>query len=187
MRSACEKICMKFLLMVFVGLISLFWIAASQAKDHSENDTSREVLARLDLDKKVTANVDTILAQYEVKLAEQRELLRKAQSAQFDAIGRSEDLKKAAKEKYDKEDQRFKNITRERNAKIKQALPPALAAKYERGMKLIEERTIKHVQILDDIAMDKIDVQKAKQKDQYLYKEYGKKLDAEVGRLKKKQ
>ncbi len=205
MRTVSGKIRMKLLLVVFVVLVSSFWAATGQAGDDPEEMASREVVARLKLSTEVKAKVNAIFAEYKGKIAAREKTADEAKNKAFDALfdsmenKASEDDVKAATKKWDEELEKYRTTIHERDAKVKQALSPALATKFERGMKLVAEREAKYDAVYNEgLARAKKDLQDGKQrteeekkkdaeesKKKYdaIEKEYDKKLDEQVGKL----
>jgi Skp family chaperone for outer membrane proteins len=205
MGTVCGKIRMKTLLVFFVVLVSSFWAANSQAGANSREMASLEVVTRLQLSTEVQAKVNAIFAEYKGKIAARQKKLDEAYHKTMDAAFAkmsnkgSGDAVKAAKEKWVKETKLYTITIHERDAKVKQALPLAVAATFERGMKLIAERNEKFQAVNDEaFARMKKELQdgqqiteeeqneledEARKKYEAIDKEYDEKLDAEVGRL----
>jgi len=205
MRTVSGKIRMKLLSVVFVVMVSSFWAAVGQALVYPEEDCSREVVARLKLGAEVKAKVNAIFAEYKGKIAAREKAAdvaeQKILDVSFDKLTNkaSEDDVKAANEKHNEETKKLRATIHERDAKVKQALPLALATKFERGMKLVAERNAKYYAVLDEtFARGKKDLQDGKQRTEEekkkdaeeskkkfdaIEKEYDKKLDEQVGKL----
>jgi hypothetical protein len=173
--------------------------ANSQAGDNTEENASQEVLARLQLSPAVKAKVDAIFAEYKGRIEAREKALDEAYGKAMDAAFAkatnkgSEDAVKAAKEKWDEETKLYSTTIQERDAKVKQALPPASAAKFARGMTLVTERHEKCQAVFNESfakmrenatqeETKKIEAE-ANEKLDAIYNDYNKKLDAEVGRL----
>jgi Skp family chaperone for outer membrane proteins len=199
MGTVCGKMRIKTLLVFFVVLVSSFWAVNSQAGDNTEENASQEVLARLQLSPAVKAKVDAIFAEYKGRIEACEKALDEAYGKAMDAAFAkaankgSEDAVKAAKEKWDTATKLYSTTIQERDAKVKQALPPALAAKFARGMTLVTERNEKRQAVFNESfakmrenatqeETKKIEAE-ANEKLDAIYNDYNKKLDAEVGRL----
>ena len=199
MGTVCGKIRMKTVLVFFVVLIASFWAVTSLAGDDSEENASQEVLARLQLSPAVKAKVDAIFAEYKGQIEARAKALDEAYGKAMDAAFAkaankgSEDAVKAAKAEWDTATRLYSTIIRERDAKVKQALPPASAAKFARGMTLVTERHEKCQAVFNESfakmrenatqeETKKIEAE-ANEKLDAIYNDYNKKLDAEVGRL----
>jgi Skp family chaperone for outer membrane proteins len=204
-RTVYGKIRQKLLPVVFVVLAFSFLAANSQAGDNTEENASQEVLARLQLSPAVKAKVDAIFAEYKGQIEARGKAMDEAYGKAMDALFAkatnkgSEDAVKAAKEKWDEETRLYSTTIQERDAKVKQALPPASAAKFARGMKLVAERNAKKQAVMKaGFARVTKDAQAAKPKSEAeiqkdidddeeklnaIDTEYGKKLDAEVGKV----
>jgi Skp family chaperone for outer membrane proteins len=202
-RFVRRKIRQKLLPVIFVVLVSSFWAAGGFAGDDPEEIAAWEVFTRLTPSTDVKAKVNAIFAEYKGKIEAREkamdEAYQKALDAKFSAIKNkgSEDAAKAAKEKWDEQTKLYTTTIHERDAKIKKALPPELAATFARGMQLITERNAKKQAVNDEaFARLKKDLQEGKQiteeeqkkledeaqkKYEAIDKEYDEKLDAEVG------
>jgi len=193
------KMRMKTVLVFFVVLLSSFLAANSQAGDNTEENASQEVLARLQLSPAVKAKVDAVFAEYKDRIEARAKALDEAYGKAMDAAFAkaenkgSADAVKAAKEKWDEETRLYSTTIRERDAKVKQALTSASAAKFARGMTLVAERHEKcqavfkesFAKMREDATQEetkKIEAE-ANEKLDAIYNDYNKKLDAEVGRL----
>jgi Skp family chaperone for outer membrane proteins len=205
MGTVCGKIRIKTLLFFFVVLVSSFWAAGGFAGDDPEEAASRAVLARLQLSTEVQAKVNAIFAEYKGQIEARGKAIDEAYGKAIDAAFAkatnkgSEDAVKTAKEKWDEETRLYTTTIHERDAKIKKALPPELAATFARGMQLITERNAKFQAVTKEaFAKMKKALQAGKQiteeeqkkledevqkKDEAIDKEYNEKLDAEVGKL----
>ena len=203
MVTVYKKIRMKTLLVFFVALVSLLWAANSLAGDDPQERASREVIARLAMSADAKAKVDAVFTQYQGTIEARKkamdEAYSKALDAQFDRIKNktSGDDVKAAKATWDRETKLYETTIHERDGKVKQSLPPALAPKFERGMKLVTEREGKCETVLKEsfdkmmkgatqAERDKIQAD-ANKKFDAIYDEYDKKLDAEVGKVIEKK
>ncbi len=163
------------------------------------------MLARLQLSPAVKAKVDALFAEYKGKIEARKKAIDEAENkaweaARASATGKgSAEAAKAAQKNWDDENKLYEATVHERDAKVKQALPPASAAKFGRGMKLVLERNAKKTAVFTAAyAKMKKEVQAGKQKSEAemqkdidddekklnaLDTEYGKKLDAEVGKV----
>jgi len=206
MQTISGKIWQRLLLAIFVVLAFSFWAATGQAWENDPDEqASQEVLARLQLSPATTAKVDALFAEYKGKIEERKNAIDEAEKKGWEAgrasatgKGSAADVE-AALAKWENENKLYEATVRERDAKVKQALPPVSAAKFARGMKLVLERNAKKTAVFTAAyARMKKDVQAGKQiseaetqkrmdddekKLNALDTEYGKKLDAEVGRL----
>ena len=199
MGTVCGKIRMKTLLVFFVVLIASFLAVNSLASDDSEEKASQEVLARLQLSPAVKAKVDAIFAEYKGRIEARAKALDEAYGKAMDAAFAkaankgSEDAVKAAKAEWDTATKLYSTTIQERDAKVKQALPPASAAKFARGMTLATERNEKCRAVFNESfakmrenatqeETKKIEAE-ANEKFEAIYNDYNKKLDAEVGKV----
>ena len=199
MRFVQGKIRQKLLPAIFLVLVFSLWAANSQAGDNTEENASQEVLARLQLSPAVKAKVDAIFAEYKGQIEAREKALDEAYGKAMDAAFAkaankgSEDAVKAAKEKWDEETRLYSTTIQERDAKVKQALTSALAAKFARGMTLVAERNEKCQAVFKESfakmrenatqeETKKIEAE-ANEKLDAIYNDYNKKLDAEVGKV----
>jgi hypothetical protein len=199
MGTVCGKMRMKTVLVFFVVLVSSLWAVNSQAGDNTEENASQEVLARLQLSPAVKAKVDAIFAEYKGRIEARAKALDEAYGKAMDAAFAkaankgSEDAVKAAKAEWDTATKLYSTTIQERDAKVKQALPPASAAKFARGMTLATERNEKCRAVFNESfakmrenatqeETKKIQ-EEANEKLDAIYNDYNKKLDAEVGRV----
>lgn len=199
MGSVWGKMRMKTVLVFFVVLIASLWAVNSQAGDDAEENASQEVLARLQLSPAVKAKVDAIFAEYKGRIEARAKALDEAYGKAMDAAFAkatnkgSEDAVKAAKADWDTATKLYSTTIQERDAKVKQALPPASAAKFARGMTLATERNEKCRAVFNESfakmrenatqeETKKIEAE-ANEKFEAIYNDYNKKLDAEVGKV----
>ena len=199
MRFVQGKIRQKLLPAIFLVLVFSLWAANSRAGDNTEENASQEVLARLQLSTEVQARVDAVFAEYKDRIEARAKALDEAYGKAMDAAFAkaankgSEDAVKAAKEKWDEETRLYSTTIQERDAKVKQALPPASAAKFARGMTLVAERHEKCQAVFKESfakmrenatqeETKKIEAE-ANEKLDAIYNDYNKKLDAEVGKV----
>ena len=188
---------------IFVALAFAFWAVLSLALEDPEEQASQEVLARLQLSPAIKAQVDAIFAEYKGKIETGAkavdEAYKNAADASFAVTTNkgSADAAQAAKKKWDDETKLYEAAVRERDAKVKQALPAAAAAKFARGMKLVAERNAKKNAVFEeefasirkaaqagkpkDEAEVQKDIENNEKKVTAIDQEYGKKLDAAVG------
>lgn len=200
------KIGKKRVVLIIAFFFLSFWTFTGQAAVDDNESASAEVVKRLDINADISAKINSIFAEYEPKIRAAEKTINNAFNKYIDAKHAFK-LKKVteaavneAEKQSNDEVKKYRDMYHERDIKIQQLLPSALADKYNLGIKIIAGRNAKRNKVLDeqianlvkdyDNGIQRTEEEKKKIEEEMINrlvaieKEYSSKLDAQVGKVK---